>query len=67
VNDENSAGSPQLPVIEFDSAREACGAFSNFASYPFSLDGWRWRTAEQYFQAQKCAGAARAEAIRQTP
>ena len=59
--------SGQHPVIEFYSVREAYGAFSNFAPYPFELDGLRWRTVEHYFQAQKFAGTAHVEAIRQTP
>ncbi len=55
------------PVIEFYSMRDAYGAFSNFAPLPFDLDGLRWRTVEHYFQAQKFAGTAHVEAIRQTP
>jgi ribA/ribD-fused uncharacterized protein len=54
-------------VIEFYSTRDAYGAFSNFAPYPIELDGLRWPTAEHYFQAQKFAGTAHTEAIRQTP
>ena len=57
-------------TIYFYSAKEApYGCFSNFAAYPFELDGVRWATTEHYFQAQKFAGtdAAYAEEIRRTP
>ena len=55
------------PVIAFYSTRETYGAFSNFAPYPFELDGLRWPTVEHYFQAQKFAGTPHVEAIRQAP
>lgn len=65
MSDEKRDDSDHPPVIEFNGVRDAYGAFSNFALYPFDLDGLCWRTAEHYFQAQKFAGTARAEAIRQ--
>lgn len=40
------------------------GGFSNFAPYPFGLDGVRWPTVEHYFQAQKFPGTPHIEAIR---
>ena len=67
MSDEKPDDSGQRLVIEFYSMREAYGAFSNFASYPIELDGLNWSTVEHYFQAQKFAGTAHAEAIRQTP
>jgi predicted NAD-dependent protein-ADP-ribosyltransferase YbiA (DUF1768 family) len=39
--------------IRFYSTKDAYGEFSNFASFPFDLDGMRWPTTEHYFQAQK--------------
>jgi ribA/ribD-fused uncharacterized protein len=67
VSDEKPNDSGQRLVIEFYSVREAYGAFSNFAPYPIELDGLSWPTVEHYFQAQKFAGTAHAEAIRQIP
>lgn len=43
------------------------GAFSNFATYGFDLEGKHWPTSEHYFQAQKFAGTAHEEEIRQAP
>ncbi|MBK8207489.1 MAG: NADAR family protein [Planctomycetes bacterium] len=40
------------------------GEFSNFAHFPFELDGKVWPTSEHYFQAQKFAGTEHEEAIR---
>ena len=42
--------------IEFYSTADEYGEFSNFAPYPFTLDGKRWPTSEHYFQAQKFVG-----------
>lgn len=40
-------------TIYFYSAREFYGFMSNFAPYPFEVDGIRWPTSEHYFQAMK--------------
>jgi N-glycosidase YbiA len=40
-------------TIKFYSTADPYGEFSNFASFPFDLDGERWPTSEHYFQAQK--------------
>ena len=40
-------------VVNFYSVGDEFGEFSNFAPYPFTLDGERWQTSEHYFQAQK--------------
>ena len=40
-------------AIEFYSTRDRYGEISNFAAYPFHLDGNFWATTENYFQAQK--------------
>lgn len=40
-------------VIKFYSVSDEFGEFSNFALWPFTLDGERWPTSEHYFQAQK--------------
>ena len=53
-------------TIYFYSTRERpYGCFSNFSPHGFTLDGAWWPTSEHYFQAQKFAGTAHAEAIRQ--
>jgi N-glycosidase YbiA len=40
-------------VVNFYSVSDEFGEFSNFAPYPFALDGEQWQTSEHYFQAQK--------------
>jgi N-glycosidase YbiA len=40
-------------IVKFYSVGEEFGEFSNFAPYPFTLDGEFWQTSEHYFQAQK--------------
>jgi ribA/ribD-fused uncharacterized protein len=40
-------------VVNFYSVGDEFGEFSNFASYPITIDGERWPTSEHYFQAQK--------------
>lgn len=51
--------------IRFYAVKDGYGCFSNFAAYPFELDGKRWPTSEHYFQAQKFAGTPYEEEIRQ--
>ncbi|MCU0490736.1 MAG: NADAR family protein [Chloroflexaceae bacterium] len=51
--------------IYFYSTRDAYGCFSNFSAHGFELKGTWWRTSEHYFQAQKFAGTAHEEAVRQ--
>jgi hypothetical protein len=40
-------------TIRFYSTIAEYGQFSNFAPFPFELDGQEWPTSEHYFQAQK--------------
>jgi ribA/ribD-fused uncharacterized protein len=42
-----------MTTINFYSARDEYGCFSNFSRHPIFLDGKRWPTSEHYFQAQK--------------
>lgn len=51
-------------VIRFYSTRDDYGEFSNFAAFPFDLDGKRWPTSEHYFQAQKFVGTEHEETVR---
>lgn len=51
-------------AIEFYSTQDEYGEFSNFAAFPFTLDGKRWPTSEHYFQAQKFKDQAHSEKIR---
>jgi len=53
-------------TIRFYSTGDNFGEFSNFASFPFTLDGKRWPTSEHYFQAQKFEDDAYREKIRKT-
>jgi ribA/ribD-fused uncharacterized protein len=53
-----------MTTINFYSARDEYGCFSNFSRHPIFLDGKRWPTSEHYFQAQKFAGTGREEEIR---
>ena len=51
-------------AIYFYGRTSQWGEFSNFAHYPFELEGRLWPTSEHYFQAQKFAGTPHEEAIR---
>jgi ribA/ribD-fused uncharacterized protein len=51
-------------AIEFYSTGDEYGEFSNFAAFPFTLDGKQWPTSEHYFQAQKFKVEAYREKIR---
>jgi ribA/ribD-fused uncharacterized protein len=51
-------------VINFYGTSDEFGCFSNFAHYPFKLDGKSWPTTEHYFQAQKFPETEQVEAIR---
>jgi ribA/ribD-fused uncharacterized protein len=51
-------------AIEFYSTGDEYGEFSNFAAFPFTLDGERWPTSEHYFQAQKFKDPKYQEKIR---
>ena len=52
-------------TIYFYGRTNEWGEFSNFAHYPFKLDGKSWTTSEHYFQAMKFEGTEHAEQIRQ--
>lgn len=54
-------------AIKFYSTKDAFGEFSNFAAFPFTIEGREWRTTEHYFQAQKFAGTEFEEQIRLIP
>src|SRR5580698_6903386 len=51
-------------AIRCYSTKGAYGAFSNFAAFPFALQGCTWPTSEHYFQAQKFFDQAYGEPIR---
>jgi len=51
-------------AIEFYSTGDDYGEFSNFAGFPFRLDGKQWPTSEHYFQAMKFKDEAYREKIR---
>lgn len=42
-----------MKTIKFYKVSDEHGYFSNFASYPIFLDGYKWLTVEHYFQANK--------------
>ncbi|WP_425394936.1 NADAR family protein [Aeoliella sp.] len=52
--------------IEFYATGDAFGEFSNFAAFPFALDGVTWPTSEHYFQAEKFEDQEYREKIRTT-
>ena len=54
-----------MTVIHFYSTTGEYGAFSNFSRHTVFLKGKCWPTSEHYFQAQKFAGTAHEEAVRQ--
>ena len=53
-----------MNTIRFYRVDAPFGEFSNFAGFPFVLQGRIWPTSEHYFQAQKFAGTEHEEAIR---
>ena len=54
----------QGDVIDFYRVHDTFGEFSNFARFPIQLKGKTWPTSEHYFQAQKFAGTAHEETVR---
>src|SRR6187397_1298724 len=55
-----------MTTINFYSAGDEYGCFSNFSRHPIALDGKRWPTSEHYFQAQKFLDPKRREQIRRS-
>ena len=51
-------------AIHFYRVSEPYGEFSNFAKYPFEVEGKKWSTSEHYFQAQKFVGTVHEEKVR---
>ena len=51
-------------VINFYSASEPYGCFSNFSPHPIKLVGKTWPTSEHYFQAMKFVGTPDEEEVR---
>ncbi len=51
-------------VINFYSANDEYGEFSNFAAYPIRLKRKRWPTSEHYFQGQKFQDAVHRKQLR---
>jgi len=51
-------------TINFYNVSDEFGCFSNFAPYPFKLDGKLWPTSEHYFQAQKFEDPQASEEVR---
>lgn len=52
-------------TIRFFSKSETHSEFSNFAVFPFDLDGKRWPGVEHYYQAQKFTDPKLQKTIRQ--
>ena len=63
---EFKAETKTMKPILFYRKGEPYGEFSNFAPFPFQLNGRTWPTTEHYFQAQKFTGTDYEETIRQT-
>ena len=60
-------GGQTVPDIVFSFRSKQWGWLSQFASFPFTLDGVEWPTAEHYYQAQKSTDPAERERIRAAP
>ena len=56
-----------MAILFYSTREQPYGCFSNFAPYPFELEGQRWPTSEHYFQAQKFAGTPHEEEVRRAP
>lgn len=56
-----------MTIMFYRTGEVPYGCFSNFAQYPFEIDGVVWPTSEHYFQARKFAGIPDADEIRRTP
>ena len=54
----------KMTEIKFYRVNDAYGYLSNFAPYPFEINGLIWSTSEHYFQAQKFLDKAIQEKIR---
>ena len=54
----------KMTEIKFYRVNDAYGYLSNFAPYPFEINGLIWSTLEHYFQAQKFLDKAIQEKIR---
>ena len=54
-------------VIAFHSKSDTHREFSNFAPFAIDLDGERWPTVEQYYQAQKFSDPELHKKIREAP
>ena len=53
-----------MTEIKFYRVNDAYGYLSNFAPYPFEINGLIWSTSEHYFQSQKFLDKAIQEKIR---
>jgi N-glycosidase YbiA len=53
-----------MAIYFYSTKEQPYGCFSNFAAYPFELDGVTWPTVEHYFQAQKFVGTSHVEELR---
>lgn len=53
-----------METINFYSTNDEYGFMSNFAGYPFKLDGKVWPTTEHFFQASKFKGTPHYEEVR---
>ncbi|MGA7732602.1 MAG: NADAR family protein [Chloroflexia bacterium] len=53
-----------MAIYFYSTKEQPYGCFSNFAAYPFELDGATWPTVEHYFQAQKFVGTSHVEELR---
>jgi ribA/ribD-fused uncharacterized protein len=53
--------------IQFYKVSDPYGEFSNFAPFPFEIDGKVWPTSEHYFQGQKFVGSEHEEEVRREP
>lgn len=55
-----------ITIIYFYKTNDEYGCFSNFAHYPFVVNGITWHTSEHYFQAHKFSDEEYFNKIRMT-